>query len=158
MKKQPVEMQAASTSQQESLEETWRESLDPEDVRKLVSSLLVDIVEKAVRIAEGEEEPEFPTSQLSPSVRLWFQGGHPVDPKVVQGEKELKERPITPVIREADEGESIMVVSPVTTPERRGRCGNVPLEVQVEILETPEDKRDVEEMDVDVEEEEVKGV
>ena len=88
-------------------------------------------------------------------MRLWFQGGHPVDPKVVQGEKELQEQPITPVIREADEGESITVVSPVTTPERRGRCGNVPLEVQVEILEAPEDKRNVEEMDV---EEEVKGV
>ena len=153
-----MEMQAASTSQQESLEETWRESLDLEDVQKLVSSLLDDIVEKAVRIAEGEEEPGFPTSQLSPSVRLWFQGGHPVYPKVVQGEKELRERPISPVIQEADEGESVTVVSPVTTPERRGRCGNVPLEVQVEILETPEDKRDVEEMDVDVEEEEVKGV
>ena len=102
----------------------------------MVSLLLDDIVEQAVRIAKGEEKPGFPTSQLSPSVRLWFQGGHPVDPKVVQGEKELRERPITPVIQEADEGESVTVVSPVTTPERRGRCGNVPLEVQVEILET----------------------
>ena len=50
-------------------------------------------------------------------------------------------------------------MSPVTTLERRGHRGNMPLEMQLEILEAPEEKRDVEEMDIDIEaEEEVKGV
>ena len=49
------------------------------------------IVDRAVQIAEGGEEPGFLTSQLLLSVSLWFEGGHPVDPAVVQGERELRD-------------------------------------------------------------------
>ena len=83
-----------------------------------MSSLIDDIVDSAVQLAEGKGVPEFPMSQLSPSVKLWFQGGHPVNLAVVQGEKELMDWPITPTIRVEIKGESVTVLSPVTTPEK----------------------------------------
>ena len=136
----PVMDQGPSSSTT-ALEETWRESLNPVDVHQLVANIIDDVVTAAVEEAhsrmKGAGTSGFTMSQLSPSVQLCFQSGNPVDPQVVQGERELLDRPITPVMRVEAEGESATVKTPITTPERRGRCGGVPIEVNVRVVAGP---------------------
>ena len=155
-------MDRGPSSSTKALEETWRESLNPVDVHQLVANIIDDVVTTAVEEAhsrmEGAGTSGFTMSQLSPSVQLWFQSRNPVDPQVVQGERELLDRPITPVMRIEAEGESATVKTPITTPERRGRCGGVPIEVNVRVVAGPgEEIGDVPE-NIEVEEEEEEEV
>ena len=82
------------------MEQIWEQSLDSQAVHRLVAGIIDGIIDKVVRAEEQKEEATgFSPSQLSPSVKLWFDAGNPVDPAVVQGERQLHDRPITPVIR-----------------------------------------------------------
>ena len=157
---------AQPSTSDSNLEDTWRQSLDPGAVHQLVQNLINDVVEGAVQEAERRVQEQnrgegsgFAMSQLSPSVKLWFEGGNPVDPKVVQGERELLDRPITPVLRTEKPGEAATVISPVVTPERRGRCTTIPLEVNVVVENMEEAERVVTPVNVEGEsDDEVVGV
>ena len=150
-----------SESKEAEMEQIWEQSLDSQAVHGLVAGIIDGIIDKVVQAEEQKEEATgFSSLQLSPSVKLWFDAGNPVDPAVVQGERQLHDCPITPVIKIEGEGESATMMS-VTTPERRGRCLGTPMEVEVDVHPPPPPVADIVQpiaKGPEPEEEEVKGV